>query len=383
MPNHPDNPSRCNALIDLSAIGHNVRALRDIWGEGRGLMGIVKADAYGHGLSAVANTLAPQVEMFGVASFAEAGQLKQVLENPDKGIFLLSAVLQGERETVVEEGFIAPVSNMEEAAAFSTAATENDKYARVHLVVDLGMGRIGVGESEFDEILQGLSAIDHLSVEGLASHFPVADEEDQSFTLDQIKRFKAATKLFQNHFPDAKHTHIANSAGVLRFSEQLDFTTLARPGLALYGVAPGGFGQQHLKPAMMLKTEIALIRELSPGQSISYGRTYITSREPTTKVAVLAVGYGDGYPRHLSNASVDVLIGGQRCPLLGTVTMDQVLVDISELASAEIGDEAVLIGCQGSEEVTAAEIAKKAATIPWEVFTGITRRVGRIISTDS
>lgn len=381
MSKYPDIPNRCSARIDLTAITHNARALRGIWGEGRALMGIVKADAYGHGISSVIRALDPNVEMFGVAGLAEAGQLQQALDNSGKDIFLLGAVLQGEREAVVEKGLIISVSNLEEAEAFEAIAAEKGSRARVHVVIDTGMGRIGMGEAEFDALLQSLQTFEHLSVEGLASHFPVADEESQDFTLDQIERFRELAERFRDHFPEASHIHIANSAGLLRYAEHLDFTTLARPGLALYGVAPGGFGQQHLKPALILKTEIALIRDLPPGQSISYGRTFITSRVPTKKVAVLAAGYGDGYLRHLSNAGAEVLIGGQRCPLLGTVTMDQIMVDISELSSsAKLGDEAILIGSQGVEEISATEIAEKSGTIPWEVFTGITPRVVRIYS---
>lgn len=234
-----------------------------------------------------------------------------------------------------------------------------------------------MGEAEFDASLKKLQAFERLAVEGLCSHFPVADEIDPDLTIGQIFRFQILSERFRNHFPEARHIHVANSAGLLRFANHLDFTTLARPGLALYGVAPGGFGQEHLQPALKLETTVSLIRELEPGQSISYGRTFFTTREPTTKVAVLAAGYGDGYPRHLSNTGVEVLIGGRRCPLLGTVTMDQIMVDVSELASAEIGEEAVLIGRQGAEEITASEIAEKAGTIPWEIFTRITQRVAR------
>ncbi len=378
MPSHSDIPSRCRAQIDLSALEENARALRMIWGDDRGLMGIVKADAYGHGLGAIATALSAQVEMFGVASLDEAMQLKQVLGESEKDIFLLGSVLPREREAVVENGLLASVTHPEEAAAFSSLAADKGKSARVHLAIDTGMGRLGMGEMEFGEMLQAFGAFEHLSIEGLFSHFPVADEQEQTYTLDQIERFRKAVELFRKHFPDAAHIHIANSAGLLRYARQLDFTTLARPGLALYGVAPGGFGQQGLKPVMTLKTEIALIRELPPGQSISYGRTFITSRDPVTRVATLAAGYGDGYLRQLSHSGAEVLIGGHRCPLLGTVTMDQILVDVSGLnPSAKPGDEAILIGRQGMDEITAREMAEQAATIPWQVFTGISKRVDR------
>jgi alanine racemase len=378
MPNHSEFSSRCHARIDLSAIEHNAVALQSAWGEGHGLMGIVKANAYGHGVLEVAKALAAHVEMFAVAGLDEALQLKQTAANRGKDIFLLGAVLQREREAAVENGLLIALSNLEEAAAFDAIAAAQKTAARIHLAVDTGMGRIGVGEAEFGAFLKKIQGFEHLSVEGLFSHFSVADEGDPEFTIGQIARFKAMAGLFRDCFPEAKHIHIANSAGLLRFSEHLDFATLARTGLALYGVAPGGFGQDKLKPALQWITEVSLIRELAPGQSISYGRTFVTSREPSTRVAVLAAGYGDGYPRHLSNTGAEVLIGGRRCPLLGTVTMDQIMVDVSELPSVEVGEQAVLIGRQGAEEITASEIAEKAGTIPWEIFTGISQRVARI-----
>lgn len=377
MPNHSEFPSRCHALIDLSAIRHNAVALQTVWGEGRDLMGIVKANAYGHGIVEVAKALGPHVEMFGVAGLGEALQLKRTGASQGKDIFLLGAVLQQERQAVVENGLVMAVSNLEEAEAFDAIAAAGKSRARIHLAVDTGMGRIGLGEADFDASLEKFRAFEHLSVEGLFSHFPVADEIDPDPTLRQIARFRTLAERFRNHFPEARHIHIANSAGLLRFAKDLDFTTLARPGLALYGVAPCSFGQEHLQAALKLATTVSLIRELEPGQSISYGRTFITSREPTTRIAVLAVGYGDGYPRHLSNTGAEVLMGGQRCPLLGTVTMDQIMVDVSELASVEVGEEAVLIGRQGAEEITASEVAEKASTIPWEIFTRITQRVAR------
>ncbi len=377
MSHHSRIPSRCQARIDLSAIEHNAMALQRIWGEGRALMGIVKSNAYGHGALEVAKSLAPHVVMLGVAGLAEALLLRRAMAIGDKDIFLLGAVLRREREAVMEQGFVFPVSSLQEAAAFDAIAAKANRQARVHLAVDTGMGRIGFGETEFNAALEKLHAFEHLSVEGLFSHFPVAEETDPEPTIAQIARFQTWAGRFRSLFPEARHIHLANSAGLLRFAKDLDFTTLARPGLALYGVAPGGPGQEHLKPALRWSTEVSLIREMEPGNSISYGRTFVTSRKPTTRVAVLSAGYGDGYPRQLSNNGADVLIGGHRCPLLGTVTMDQTMVDVSELPSVEVGEEAVLMGRQGTGEIAATEIAEKSGTIPWEVFTRVSQRVAR------
>lgn len=378
MPNPLIMPSRCAATIDLSALVNNAGVLRSSWGSQRALMAVVKADAYGHGLQKVSEALIDEVDMFGVASVSEAQQLQVILQDQPKDVFLLGAVLPSERALAVQREWLLTVSNEQEARVFDQLAKQQKKRARVHLAVDTGMGRIGVGECEFESLLQCVKGLSSLSVEGVMSHFPSADDEDRAFTLAQIERFKWAVEKFKQHFPDARHVHIANSAGLLRFSHVLGFTNLARPGLALYGVAPTGCSQGELKPVMSLKTEIALLRKLPPGQCISYGRRFITSRDPSTRVATLAVGYGDGYLRQLSGCGAQVLIAGQRCPVLGTVTMDQIMVDVTEVTGGLApGDEAVLIGHQLGQEITAAELAEKGGTISWQVLTGISKRVDR------
>ncbi len=344
-------------------------------------MAVVKADAYGHGIEAVADVLSDQVEMFAVASLNEALCLQQncAAAAAAKDIFLLGPALPGEYQEVIDNNLIAPISNLQEAESFNRLAAKHNTRQRVHLAIDTGMGRIGTDSDNTAAFFDQVKVFENLSIEGLFSHFPCADESDESFTLAQIGQFKQVSELFHQHYPAAKHIHIANSAGLLRFAEQLDFTTVARSGLALYGVAPGGYGQAQLKPAMTLKTRITLIRELPCGQSISYGRTFTTNRRPTTRVATLSVGYGDGYLRQLSGKGAEVLITGQRCPLLGTITMDQIMVDVSDLTiSAKVGDEAILLGSQGDEQITALEMAGKADTIAWQVFTSISKRVKRV-----
>ncbi|MDP9292413.1 MAG: alanine racemase, partial [Verrucomicrobiota bacterium] len=167
-----------------------------------------------------------------------------------------------------------------------------------------------------------------------------------------------------------------NSAGILRFSAHS--RAIVRAGLILYGVSPLPEFQKLLEPVMTLKTRVTLVRDLGAGRGISYGRTFITPSP--MRVATLAVGYADGYPRHLSNTGAEVLVRGNRCALLGRVTMDQIMIDVTALPGVEIGDEAVLIGRQGSNEIPAAELAQKAGTIPWEIFTGISSRVARVFS---
>jgi alanine racemase len=201
----------------------------------------------------------------------------------------------------------------------------------------------------------------------------VADE-DLEFTREQLGRFRElAARLRHEHFPEAA-LHIENSAGIIEFPSQPG--DIVHPGLMLYGNSPLPEFQSRLQQVMAWKTRITLIREVGPGRGVSYGRTYITPR--TMRLATLAVGYADGLRRHLSSRGAEVLIGGRRCVIVGRVTMDQIIVDITAVPEAREGDEVVLLGRQGSEQILATEVAEKAGTIAWDIFTGIGRRVERV-----
>ena len=235
------------------------------------------------------------------------------------------------------------------------------------------MGRMGCRPEDFLGLVERIRRLGRCRLEGMASHFPSADE-DPSFTRSQIRIF---AELVSRARPEADcEVHLANSAGLLGFQEEMPFATLARPGLALYGVSPLADRGGELRPVLRLATRVTLVREIPEGSGISYGRTFVADRE--MRVATLAAGYGDGYPRHLSGRGACVLVSGRRCPVLGRVTMDQIVVDVSALEEVRPGDEAILIGRQGDEEISAKEVAERALTIPWELFTGITGRVGRI-----
>ena len=368
MQNH-----RCWAEIDLSAIRHNAAVASRLAGPGVGIMAIVKANAYGHGLAEVVQALRDMVAMFGVANVDEARAVRDALggDSQDPGIFILGPALPGERPAIVAGGFVPAISSLKEAAAYS--ALGQGRRVPVHVAIDTGMGRMGVSEEDARDTVQEILRMPDLAVAGVATHLPVADADAQ-FTHEQLARFQRVLAGLREIGVDAPFIHALNSAGLFRFPHHAG--TLIRAGLMLYGSSPLPEHQAQLRPALALKTRITLIRELPAGHGISYGRTFVTPR--SMHVATLAIGYADGYQRHLSNQGADVLIHGRRCPLLGRVTMDQIMVDVSHVAEAAIGDEAVLIGSYGAQEILAAELAEKAGTIAWEIFTSIGPRVDRV-----
>jgi len=360
------------AEIDLGVLRSNVRLCNDLAGQGCEVMAIVKANAYGHGLIEVVAALAKEVDWFGVANLEEALEVRNAATEKSPHIFILSPLTPDERVLAIASGFSIPVSNAEEIVAFEQAATSAGKLAMLHLAVDTGMGRMGSSLSDFPELRKRIENASHCKLEGVWTHLPSADE-DVEFTSKQIAEFR---NFVGDSDIDDCHIHIANSAGLLGFHDKLDFSTLARIGLAIYGVSSLPNKRIDLCPALTWKTRVTLVRNIPAGASVSYGRSFISNTPMTT--ATLAVGYGDGYLRNLSNRKTDVLIAGVRCPILGRVTMDQIVVDVSHLnGKIAVEDEVVLIGAQGDEIISATELAEKAGTIAWEIFTGIGTRVER------
>ena len=371
---------RCWAEIDLNALRHNIATIREHVGANVGIMAVVKANAYGHGVVELTRELRYLVELFGVASVTEALQLRRVA--PDIGIVVLGPALPEEREAMVRHGFIPVVSSLEEAQAYD-ALTQvlglREPYA-LHLKVDTGMGRIGVWHEEALSTARAIALLPGLRLAGVATHLPAADE-DAEWTRAEVaawNRFVAAMRA--EDLPGPLAVHSLHSAGTILFHNEAMpdpsvETDIIRPGLMLYGVSPVPEFQPKLDAVLAWKSRITLLRDVPKGRSVSYGRTFVTTKP--TRIATVCVGYADGYHRNLSNAGAEVLIGGRRCPVLGRVTMDQILVDATQAPHAAVGDEVVLIGRQGDEEITAAEMALKAGTIPWEIFTSISSRVAR------
>jgi alanine racemase len=360
---------RCWAEIDIEAMRSNLRTIRSLVAAGVRVIAVVKADAYGHGLPEIARRLDRDVDLFGVASLAEARSIRST--GAQAPVLILGPALPEERQTIFDEAYIPTVSTVEEAAGYATCVPPGERLS-THFVVDTGMGRIGSSEEEADQIFRAICAMPQIRVTALSSHLPVADE-DGNYTARQLERFQSIAARLR---PENQPVSILNSAGVMRYGKDARSGDLVRVGLSVYGISPLSEFQEKFRPAMTLKTRVGLVRSLGAGRSISYGRTFVTPVR--MKVATLCAGYGDGIDRHLSGQETDVLIKGHRCRLLGRVTMDQIMVDVTHLQGVEPGDEVVLFGRQGAQEILASELATKAGTIAWEIFTGITKRVPRI-----
>ena len=357
---------RIRAEIDHDALRRNAAAVRAAVGGQAELIAVVKADGYGHGGPEVAKTLAPYAGQFGVATLDEARAVRAAVTGKD--ILLLSPCLPGEREAAVEEGFIPVVSGTAEARAYARLA--QDKPVRIHLCIDTGMGRLGVWQEEAIKTAQEIAAIDGIEVESVSTHLPVADS-DPDFTAQELAAWDQLAAQLRPILPGAKF-HALNSAASLERPQHA--ADRVRPGLALYGISPLPAFQKLLQPVMTLKTRISLVRDVGPGRGISYGRDFITRK--AMRIATLAMGYADGYPRQTSNQGAHVLIRGKRCPILGRITMDQFMVDVSDLPrDVAPGEEVVLFGKQGDEEITVGEVASWAGTITWDILTRLGKRV--------
>lgn len=364
-----ESPPRAWVEVNLEAIAHNLDVARQALPDTH-LMPVIKAGAYGHGLEPVARRLDTDgIAFFGVANAGEARRLSRagVRTKP----FILGPTFPEEREEIVLNNWCATVSTIEEAEHFNRLAALYDKTFLVHMAVDTGMGREGFLPEQLSAAVNPLLSMQNLRIDGVMSHFPSADE-DVPYTQDEINRFTDCVQLLQQHFR-LRYRHIAASAGELGY--EIPIANLARPGLLLYGVAPmASIYDGVLKPTLRLNSRVSLVRELPPSHGVSYGRTYITDKP--TRVATIGIGYADGWPRSISGKNARVFINGHSCPVLGRVTMDQIMADVSHVPFVAPGDEVELIG----PHIPITEVAQKADTIVWTIFTGLGPRLPRVYS---
>ncbi|NQT22447.1 MAG: alanine racemase [Candidatus Omnitrophica bacterium] len=357
------------AEIDLEAIRKNYRSIQKSVSAGVNIMVVVKANAYGHGSIQVSRALEKEnVSYLGVATLDEAIKLRKAqIKAP---ILILGSIFPHEVKPAVKNNITLTLCNNE----LLQALNKNKIRTKVHIKVDTGMGRIGVWHEEAFGFIENVRNCKHIDIEGIYTHFSIAGR-DKFFTQYQINSFENLLKKLRTHYIDIPLRHAANSIATVDWKKS--HLNLIRPGLIIYGIYPKkNFARLlKLKPAFSLKTRIAFLKDTPPGRSISYGRTYIT--QVPTKIATLPIGYADGYGRILSNKA-KVLIKGKSTRIVGKVTMDQSMIDVGHIKDVKVGDEAVLIGKQKSQEIKIEKLARLAGTIPYEIVTGITARVPRI-----
>jgi alanine racemase len=370
MNNTPNATQQKWVEIDLDAVSHNLHQIREKTEPvGTGIMAIVKDNAYGHGAIEVSRTAAQiPVQMLGVATVGEAMELRRA--DISLPILLLCCILPDQVKEVVQHNITQTVCDLEICKHLSEEAARQNKIVEVHVKIDTGMGRIGIMYDQAVDLMKKIIQLPNIRIDGMFTHFASADE-DQPFTSLQYERFVSVIEQLEREGIKIPLKHAANSSAILNFPSS--YLNMVRPGLIIYGVYPPGLPQTlDLKPVMSFKTKVVYLKEVPAGWDISYGRTYTTDK--ITKVATLAVGYGDGYNRRMSNKG-EVIIRGKIAPIIGTVCMDQCLCDVTHIPHVSIGDEVILIGKQGINEITADDLAQKAGTISYEVFCNINSRV--------
>ena len=371
-------PLRCWAEIDLAALERNLRLIRASLPAHIHYVAVVKADAYGHGLHQTAARLMHSgADLFAVATLSEAAAVREL--GPGWPILLLSPLLPEEDRYLADYDLAATVSTSEEVARFDAVGRAAGKTVAVHLKIDTGMGRLGVWHEEAEQLYRQIAAASHLRLAGVFTHFASPDD-DATFTAEQRKRFLAALEKFEGIKFDDLFVHADNSSGLETMPGASPFNAV-RVGLLQFGILPHPnslLAQVHTEPVFSFRTRVGIVKNLPQGTTVSYGRTRTLAR-PTT-VAVICAGYGDGIPRAASNRA-QVLIRGKRCPVLGRVTMDQTIVDVTDVEGVACGDEVVLVGRQVGAEISITEFSRWADTIPWETLCSVTKRVPRLYRT--
>ena len=361
------------ADIDLDALHHNLLQAVSCCSDEQRILAVVKADAYGHGAIPVTRAL----QSFGVRDFAVA-TLEEALELRNAGIddnlLVLGGCLPGQEEAFIKDNLMPALLDGDMAVRLNETARRSKKKMRVHLKVDSGMGRVGFLPWQLKEFLPQLKQLNGLVIEGFMSHLACADELDSQVTPEQQRQFYAMLKMLRESGIEPREVHLNNSAGLSGWS--CPECTLSRPGIMLYGGLPGPVfaGQLDLKPVMHLRSCIAQLRQLPAGSGISYGHCYHAHEQ--MKVAVLPIGYADGYNRLFSNCGSGIL-RGQKISLVGRVCMDWIIFDVSHVADVTVGDTVTLLGTADGISLTGDDWAEQLGTISYEVFCRISKRVPR------
>lgn len=366
----------CYAEISLEAIGHNIREVKKRLPEGVKLLGVVKANAYGHGAVPVASYLENQVDYFATATIEEAVELRE--NGISAPILILGYVSPSQYGDLVEYDITQTIDSYAQALALEKEAARQNRKAKAHLAVDTGMTRIGfqVTEHDADEAAK-IADLPHIELEGMFTHFSCADQEDKTYCSMQMEKYDKMTALLAERGVTIPLRHICNSAGIMEFDDHR--FEMVRSGIITYGIYPSEEVKKErldLIPALSWKSHVIHVKEVGPGIGVSYGATYVTEK-PMTRIATVSAGYADGYPRALSNQGC-VLIHGKKAPIIGRICMDQMMVDVTDIPDVQVEDVVTLVGTDGDETITIEEIANPAARFDYEMLCDISSRVTRV-----
>ena len=366
-------PLRAWTEIDLSAYERNLKNIKNALPKHLEFVSVVKADAYGHGLpQIVERSLQSGIKAFAVANIHEAFEIRNI--GVGWPILLLGALLPGEEHFIPNSDFIPTISSLDELHRLNKACESNNTIVDIHLKVDTGMGRLGIWFEDFSECFNRIQGMQFINLRGIYTHFsdPINDPE---FTLLQRQRMES---LLNDHpLPKDLKIHADNSASFSELYKYPIFNAI-RIGMMQYGVLPYekcDYGNLSTSPTLSFYTKIGVVKKLPKGTSISYGRKYTLKKD--SKIAVLTAGYGDGIPIAYGDQG-SVIIRDQLCPIIGQITMDQIIVDVSELNTVETGERVILIGSSESQKITLEAFSKQSKTIPWETLCSITKRVNRV-----
>lgn len=375
MINAGQRPTR--AEIDLRNLVYNFKSIRAFTGADSKFLAVVKADAYGHGAVECSQALEREgADFLGVAIPEEALELRTAgITLP---ILCLGGFWRGQEQSLIDYQITPVVFDRESASELDRTARSSGVTADIHVKIDTGMGRLGVPFADTAEFARFLSGCRNLRVEGLMTHFAAADDpREHDFTTEQIARFGEALAIFRNAGHVCSIHDLANSPGAICFPESR--ASMIRIGGILYGlgddVLPAGIAKPDLRPVMTVSSEISLLKTVAPGTTLGYGRSYLTRRE--SLIASVPIGYNDGVPRALSNIG-EVVVRGHRAPIVGRVSMDWILVDVTDIPDVGMRDRVSFIGPDDPNGITAAEIAQKVGTISYEITCGISHRVPRL-----
>lgn len=368
--------ARCRAWaeVDLGALARNYHRVRSRLTTGCQVLAVVKANGYGHGAVTVARRLSEEgCWGFGVGDSQEALELREA--GIDCPILILGAIIEGEMPCVVQKRISVCIHSTERVIRLEAEARNQGQRARVHLMVDTGMGRLGPGPDKALELARIIDASPWLELEGVCTHFSSAYQAEQDFSRVQADIFRQARLDLERAGIRPPLCHGPNSGAIL--SDAGAGFDLARPGIALYGLDPHDFFGRHLElePVLSFRTSVVYLKDVPGGTPVGYNRTWVSSQP--TRIATLPVGYNDGYPYRLSNLA-SVLVRGQRSRVVGTVSMDYTMIDVGHIPDVAPGDPVTLIGRDGDDEITVNELADLAGTIPYEITCGLGTRVRRI-----